>query len=162
MNFIPQTYIPQQYIFRAQEGINILSVKEGTATEVASKIALAEAVQLAFFGVQAILYTLAFFGVIPPLAAGIAVLCLIPFEAIASYHTFVHYKQFSRYILTVAAVFTLTMCAGLAAYGVVTDSALTLCGGGIALHLFRNISELIDARKSMQDAHYIHDVMGEE
>ncbi|MCH9627935.1 MAG: hypothetical protein S4CHLAM2_15840 [Chlamydiales bacterium] len=160
MNYV-NSCIPLQYRLRAHEGEKILSVPEGTAEQVASKIAIAEAVQMAFFGIQTVLYALAFFGVIPPMAAGIAILCLVPVAAIASYHTLVHYKQFSRCILTMAAIVTLAMYAGLATYGVVTDSALTLCGGGIALHVFRNISEFIDARQSMRDAHYRHDVMGE-
>ena len=154
-NFVlPSQCLPTQYLFRATEAKKILSVNDDSPPVIASRIALAECGQMICFVIQAILYSLAFTGIISPTIAGGVALALVPFEAICSYHTFVHFKSFSKIILTAAAVFTLALCAVLALLGIVKDSAITLCAGGIALHFFRNISECIDARNSKKNAQY--------
>lgn len=151
---IPERYIPSQYICRASEAKKIFSVKDQNPVEIASKIALAELGQIIFFITQTILYSLAFAGILSPMITGIISFILIPAETLCSYNTFVHFKPFSRMILTAATIITLTICAACAIFGIVRDSAITLCIGGIALHLFRNLSECIDARNSQKSAHY--------
>lgn len=160
--YLSERYIPLQYIFRAAEAKKILSVQQHTTIQAASRIAIAEAVQLAFFAIQTVFYSLAFFGTLSPTVAGIVVSSLLPVAAFASYHTYVHYKKFSRVILTCASIFTLAICSAIAIYGIVTDSALSLCGGGIALHLFRNLSEYMDAQNVRKNEAYCREILGEE
>ncbi|MCH9625769.1 MAG: hypothetical protein S4CHLAM123_09490 [Chlamydiales bacterium] len=155
---IPDRFLPLQYVFRASEAKKILSVTEQTPEQTASKIALAELVQVIFFVTQLVFYTLAFCNVISPLAAGGVIMALLPLEAACSYHTFVHYKTFSRVIFTLSAVAALGSCAGLAIGGIVTDSALTLCCGGITLHVFRNLSEYIDSRQLRKNPTYMEQI----
>lgn len=158
---LPKSILPDQYLFRATEAKKILSVTELTPEEMASRIALAELGQIILFLAQAILFACAYSGVITPFAAGALSAVLIPIEALCSYQTFVHNKPFSRVFLTAASVFTLTLCASLALYGIVKDSAITLCAGGVVLHVFRNLSEFIDARNSKNNPLYRQHVLNE-
>lgn len=138
---------PLQYSLRAHEALAIASVQAQPKQRLAAQVALAELVQIIFFATLATVYTLAFTGVIPPLAAGIVALVLLPVGTIAAYNTFIHYKHVSRTFMTIAAVCTLTICALIACYGSVGDSAITLCAGGVLVHSLRNLSEYIDTRK---------------
>jgi hypothetical protein len=152
-------WIPKQYIYRAAEAEKIFSVTGQPLTKTAAQIALAELGQIVFFVAQTIIYALAFFGIVPTPIAGIVSLLILPLEAICSYNTFVHYKSFSRCILTAAAVLTLGACAVSVLLGFISDSAITLGAGGIALHIFRNISEYIDAKKSQNNLEYQQEVL---
>lgn len=153
-----------QYQFRVREAITIKSISavgEAGIRKRAKIVALAELTQIIFFVTQTIFYSLAFFGMITPQVAGMVVFFLLPIEGICSYHTFVHYKSCSRVVLTLAALFTLSSCAGFALAGVVADSAISLGVGGIFLHLFRNISEMVDSKRAQQQLEYRRDVLRE-
>ena len=159
---LSEQYIPTQYINRAKEAMKIRSIKiEPTAAAAASKIALAELVQIIFFITLATLFTLSFVGYIPPLIAGIVALSLTPIGAICAYNTFVYFKPIARSFLTIVAVLTVSAVAGLTIYsGTVSDSALTLFGGGVLLNSFRNISEWLDMRNLEDDDNYKNRVLG--
>ncbi len=150
---VRKEFIPQQYIEKAQDAVMTLSAR-GTIEQIAAKIAAAELGQILFFATQTILYALAFYSVIPIPIAGALGFALLPFATLCSYYTFIHYKMFARILLTIAAIFTLAVCAGIATSGAISDSAITLCAGGIALHLFRNISDCVDTRNSQKDEKY--------
>lgn len=158
---LPENWIPSQYMNRANESLRIMSVINRPAKEIAATVALAELVQMLFFVVLTVIYALAFCDVISPQLAGGIALVLLPIEALSSYNTFIHFKPFSRHLLTAAAIFTLTLCAGFALFGFVSDSAIALCAGGIALHLFRNLSECIDAKIAMKNPDYCREVLNE-
>ena len=154
---LPISRIPQQYYVRAAMArvLALDSITEGDDV-VASRIALAELVQITCFVALAVLYSLAFFGYISPLVVGIIALSLLPIQALSSFNSFVLYPSASRYLLTAAAMLTLALYAGFAVVsGRVTDGTLFLSGGGVALHLFRNITEWYDSKKAMDEEEYI-------
>jgi hypothetical protein len=150
---VPAESIPDQYKSRAADAIDIGTVK-GDRDVIASRIALAELGQIVFFITQTVIFSLAYSGILPPTIAGIISFTLIPLEALCSYNTFLLLRPFSRIIMTAASIVTLSTCAGFALFGIVGDSAITLCGGGVALHLFRNISECIDTAKAKKDPNF--------
>lgn len=156
---LPSHFIPPQYLCRASEAQKILSVNDRPVECTASRIAIAEITQILFFAVQTTIYALAYAGVIPPLAAGLVSIVLIPVEALAAYNTFVHFKPCSRALMTAAAVFMLTVCAGFACMGIIADSAITLCVGGILLHVARNISECVDSSNARKNPLYLQQVL---
>jgi hypothetical protein len=157
---LPDGAYPRQYLYRACESKTIYSSSKDLPVQVlATRIALAELGQFVCFIALTVIFSLAYAGVISPLAAGIVGAGILPVNTFCSYHTFVHYKSCSRVLLTLAAACTLSACAVMAICGVVQDSAITLCGGGIILHLFRNGSEYLDARRAGKDKEYQKNVI---
>jgi hypothetical protein len=156
---LPGQCVPQQYIGRAAEAKKILTVDERSTQAIASHVALAELAQVIFFIAQTTIYALAYFQVISPLSAGIVAFVLLPIEGFAAYHTFIHYKTITRILMTIAAIVTLAICAGLACAGIVKDSAITLCVGGIALHVIRNLTECCDAQNAFNNQEYIRNIL---
>lgn len=159
---LPSHTIPSQYTCRASEARTILSVNERPIEELSSHIAIAELTQILFFTVQTAIYALAYTGVISPLTAGVISFALIPVEALAAHNTFVHFKPCSRALMTAAAIFMLTVCAGFACSGVVADSAITLCAMGIILNVSRNVSECVDSNHAQQNPVYVQQVLNKK
>lgn len=159
---LPPEYIPFQYRCRASEARKILSVNNSSVEQVASRIVTAEIIQIVFFSLQTTLYALAYTGAIPSLYTGVVSLFLVPIEAYAAYNTFPHFKPCARALMTAAAIFMLSVCAGFACMGIVTDSAITLCASGIFLHIARNISDGVDAHNASKNPHYVEHVLNFE
>jgi hypothetical protein len=152
---LPKSCLPSQYLSRAAEAQAIFSITEESSLEaIASKIAVAELGQLLCFSTLTILYALGFAGIISPIISGAIAIAILPMQALCSYHTFAHYKRFSKIVLTIAAIITLATCGIFALLGVIKDSTITLCVGGIILHCFRNISERFDSKNLSKNPKY--------
>jgi len=156
---LPSGCVPKQYFGRAKEAQAILTADDRSPEAIASHVALAELTQIILFMAQATIYALAYTQVISPMIAGIASFALLPIQGFVSYHTFIHYRTFTRVLMTIAAVVTLAICAALACMGIVKDSAITLCVGGVALHVFRNLFECFDAQKTFGNPQYRKQVL---
>jgi hypothetical protein len=144
---------------RASEAQKILSVNNESLETTASHVAIAEITQIAFFALQTVIYTLAFLEIIPPLWAGITSFILLPIEAVAVYNTLVHYKKCSRLLMTIAAIFMLSVCAGFACMNIIADSTISFCVSGVVLHISRNLSEYFDSRNAQKDPAYKRQVL---